>query len=181
MNTKVIVITPLASEYVCVQLQMLGVVGLFLKPCLLGAVVNCIRDVQMQLVDAENDWCVEDEVDRILLNLGFSMGRSGYCFTRDALMYKFVNPNASATKCVYPDVAKRFGGTSTQVEKAIRDAIKFAWKNGNVQVWQMYFPPGNHMQTECPSNEVFLNRIAMILTSKTRIRKPYQKAGLIAK
>lgn len=37
----------------------------------------------------------------------------------------------SVTKCLYPEVAKRFETTDKQVERAIRSAIETAWLNGN--------------------------------------------------
>ena len=77
------------------------------------------------------------------------------------------------TKTLYPALAKQFNGTSTKVEKAIRDGIKDAWINGNRQIWHLYFQTGlSEERNSCPSNEVFLARIANALVQKRRLKRP---------
>lgn len=182
LDTKVIAITTLTDDYICRALGELQVSNLFLKPCVVGTVTACICDISYQLHNGQQgDWCVENETDRILLTLGFRMGPARYAYVYDAVLCKYRDPAGYVTKCLYPKVAKHFGGTASQVEKAIRDAIKDAWKNGNRAVWQMYFPPDKDGEIPCPSNEVFLARVANVLQQKTRQKRPYQPKWECAK
>lgn len=174
LDTKVVVMTTLTDNYICRALEELQVSNLFLKPCMLGAVTACICDLSFQLRNCQgSDWCMEQETDRILLELGFRMGPARYDYVSYAILCKYKDSFSYVTKCIYPKVAKHFGGTASQVEKGIRDAIKDAWKNGNRAVWQLYFPPDKDGEIPCPSNEVFLARFANVLQYKTRQKKPY--------
>lgn len=172
VQSKVVVLSALLDAYICGELERLQVCNVFLKPCLLGSVLSCICEINVLLDnDVLEDWCTENEIDRILLDLGFRMGPVRYRCVHAAVMYKYNNPDGFVTKCLYPDLGKHFGSTPTQIEKSIRDAIKTAWQSGCVEIWQMYFcDAANH----CPSNEQFLARIANILEQKTRIKKPYR-------
>lgn len=161
---KIIVTTNLADTYTCRELERQQVDHAFQKPCSLGTVIACIRDISKK----QNDrWCVENETDRILLEIGFRFNGLGYYCTHAAVLGKLREPFASVTKCIYPQIGKTVDGTGMQVEKAIRDAIKYAWTNGNKQLWQVYFPGA----VKCPSNEQFLARIANVLQQKIRLKQ----------
>lgn len=177
-DTKVVAITGLSDAYICAELTRLQVANVYLKPCLLGAVISCIREIAKTEDIPTEDRCVENETDRILLNLNFQMGRGRYQMVHAAVLYLYDNPYCSMTKCLYPALAKQFNGTTKQVEKAIRDAIKSAWENGSRQMWYLYFSPGaKEEQNSCPSNEVFLARIANILIQKRRLKKPMEQVA----
>jgi len=48
----------------------------------------------------------------------------------------------------------------SQVDQAIRRAIKIAWNDRNEYVWQCYFLEGRPGRLECPSNRDFLTAVA---------------------
>lgn len=173
-SVAVIVMSDLLDEYICRQLEQLQVYYALRKPCALSALVARIREVSRRCSDPDiADWCLENETEQILLELGMNMGSVRFYFTSSAILMKYTDPDGFMTKCIYPEVAKCFGGTATQVEKGIRDGIKAAWKNGDQALWQLYFPPGRDGKAECPSNEMFIARIAGALRQKARIKKPY--------
>ena len=172
-DAKVIVICGFADDYICAELARLQVSNVYKKPCLLGAVISCIREIAKSDDALTQERCIENEIDRILLNLNFQMGRGRYQLVHAAVLYLYDNPYCSMTKCLYPTLARQFTGTIKQVEKAIRDAIKIAWINGSRQMWYLYFPPGvKEGHDSCPPNEVFLARIANVLIQKKRLKKP---------
>lgn len=166
-NVKVVVLTRLYEEYIAAQLQELRVCQMFMKPAYTSGLIRCIRD----LSQFEQVWCVENETDRVLLDLGFDIGKGRYRSVYAAVMFIHDNPDCYMTKMVYPAVAKHLGGTVTQTEKAIRDAIQAAWKNGNRHIWDTYFPYGKNGKGTYPSNEQFLTRIANLLRQQVRIKK----------
>ena len=176
MDTKVIALTSLTQEYIIRELELLQVSMVLINPCRLTSVVNHIRCISDQLNQPrEVVWNAENEADRILLDLSFRVGTGTCCVTHAAVMYMFHNPGCYMTKCLYPDLAKEFGGSKTQTEKAIRDSINYAWEHGDRQIWKMYFP-----NDEKPSNEVFLGRIAYALQQKSRMKRPYTSCQLKA-
>ena len=69
----------------------------------------------------------------LLLCAGFQPRQIGYRYLREAVWISFKEPEMiqSVTKRLYPEVAKRFGTTNKQVERAIRNAIETAWTKGN--------------------------------------------------
>ena len=180
-TAKVIVISGFVDTYVVNRLADLEVTQLFLKPYGINAVISSICDVAFALeFPCEGSWCVENEIDRILCSLGVRIGPSRYSYLCQGILRKYEQPNASVTKCLYPEVAKLLGGTATQVEKAIRDAIKDGWRNGNEQIWNLYFPSVGG-ERRCPSNEQFLARIGNILQQKARVKMPESRVWKIAK
>lgn len=69
----------------------------------------------------------------LLLCAGFQPRQVGYRYLREAVWISYREPEMieSITKRLYPEVAKRFGTTDKQVERAIRSAIETAWTKGN--------------------------------------------------
>lgn len=174
---KVIVTSYLSGVWVCKELERLHVSYLFLKPCSVSTVVSRIRDLvqQSQLPDLAS-WDDERETNRILLELGFRMGFTRYDCVYYGLLMKYRGVDGGVSKCLYPMVAKLCLGNAQQVEKGIRDAIKDAWENGNRSVWQMYFPAGRDGEVHCPTNEVFLARMAYALHQRRQQIMPQRQA-----
>ncbi len=176
MDTKVIALTSLTDEYIVRELERLQVSMVLMNTSRLTSVISHIRSVSLQLEQSrEIHWNPENEVDRILLDLSFRVGTGTCCVSRAAVLYMYHNPSCYLTKCLYPDLAKEFGGTKTQIEKAIRDSINYAWEHGDRQIWSMYFS-----NNEKPSNEVFLGRISHALRQKSRLKRPYTPCQLKA-
>lgn len=170
----VIVLSNLLNDRICSQLEQLQVAYALHKPSTVSTVTARICELGGQLAAGDTQrWCLENQTEQILLELGMHMGAARFYFTSNAILLKYAAPDGFMTKNIYPEVAKRFCGTATQVEKGIRDGIKAAWKRGNQAIWQLYFPPGRDGVQECPSNEVFIARIAGALRQKARIQKPY--------
>lgn len=167
-NIKVVAMSGYTGEFVLSALESLGVEYVFSKPCDLGAVVSCIRDL-----DIAAAWDLENEADRLLLSLGFRMGRTAYQCTFDALCLKYENFHCGTTKELYPAVAKKHGTNAKQVEKAIRDAIRAAWNTGNQSLWKLYFIPKADGNAYCPSNDEFLSRMAKALMCGKRLKLPF--------
>ena len=171
-NVKILVTAGFAGDHTLSLLETLGVMRVFIKPCDVASVVCAVRDVANQIENGD-EWNLPNEVDRLLLSLGFRMGRTAYACTFDALCMKFENFELATTKEVYPAVAKKYGGNTKQVEKAIRDAIKTAWSTSNQNLWKLYFQPKADEEAYCPSNDEFLCRMAKALMCGKRLRLPY--------
>ena len=160
----------LHNDWVFAEMSELRVNGFFPKPCHTGAVVAHLQDLAMH-IQSGMQLCQSPQraANHILLNLGFRMGLSRYQCVYQALMLKYEGEDGGVTKCLYPKVGMLCGGNAAQVEKAIRDAINNAFCNGNPNIWKMYFKPGCDEQMQCPSNEVFLSRIAFALQEQFQV------------
>ena len=173
-STSVIVLSDLTDSLTVKRLNALAVNSIIPKPCAVNFVIANIKDLSFRLrYPNVHDWCVENEIDQILLSLSFRMGPGSNKVLWHAVMYRYQNPDCSYTKELCPAVAKLCGGNALQVEKAIRDAVGRAFEDGDKGIWQMYFPVGKAGQCYKPGADAFVSRIAHCLIQRTRIKKPY--------
>lgn len=173
-SVSVIAMSAILDECACMQMASLGARVLLPKPCSLGYAVAQIRQLAFQrgLSDSQ-EWCLENEMEWIFADLGFGMARERYLCVCDAVLMKYADPRCSMTKSIYLEIARKNSSTVQQVEKAIRDAISAARKTGNVDVWGLYFPVGADGRVPCPSNEIFVCRVAAALRQRSRLKLPY--------
>ena len=162
-------ISTVANETVLNMLAGLGVTRVFLRPCAVENVVAFLRRLILDIPEI-SAWCVETEIDSTLLYLGFQCGKSRYDCIYHGILLKYCGRAGDSAKYLYSEVRRLCGKKSVEVvEKAIRDAIRHAWTNGDPEVWKFYFP--NCDRTGCPSNEVFISRIAMALRNRKHINE----------
>ena len=170
-DVKVVAISGYTGEYALSILESLGVAYIFSKPCDVGAVIGCVRELDRQIQNAKG-WTLETEADRLLLSMGFSVASPRYQCVTDALCMKYRNFRWATTKELYPALAKQYNSNTKQVEKSIRDMIQSAWKCGNRSLWKLYFPPREGVDVRCPGNDEFLARMAKALMCKERLKLP---------
>lgn len=171
----ILAISALLEDYVINQLAALQVDFVLSKPCTVNCVVSHIRDIGFcTLYSNDRDRAFGNEVDNILLSLGFRMGPVHYYHTREAILLKYSATEYMLMKWVYLEIAKECGGNTNQVEKAIRDAIRAAWIHGSASIWKMYFP----CHQACPTNEEFVSRIATSLRQRTILKPPLEEQQL---
>ena len=98
----------------------------------------------------------------MLHEIGVPAHIKGYMYLREAIMMVYHNIDilGSITKILYPDVAKRFGTTSSRVERAIRHAIEIAWVRGNVEAISEIFSYTISYNKSKPTNSEFIAMIA---------------------
>ena len=152
-------------------LSGIGVIRVFPRPCSLENVISFLHRLASGLPDLSR-WCAETEIDSVLLYMGFQCGRSRYNCIYQAILLKYCGNGGDSAKYLYSEVRKLCGKKSIDVvEKAIRDAIGHAWIHGDRDVWKLYFPVCE--KEGCPSNEVFIGRMALALKNRERLKKPY--------
>ncbi len=97
-----------------------------------------------------------------LLYLGCQASQIGYRYLREAICVVCEMPETitCVTKLLYPEVAKRFGTTDKQVERAIRSTIETAWEKGRPENMSEVFGICSTMQG-CirPTNTEFIEEI----------------------
>ena len=170
----VIVTTRCREEYIFNRLSQLGFANVFIKPSRFEVVASAINDLCFRISNPNVvPWCVENEINNILMCLSFRIGTSGYRYAHKAIVERYYNPYSAITKIIYPSVAAECGGTAKSVEKSLRDAISHAVMDGNKNIWMFYFLPDADGNLDYPSNDVFISTIAELLRQRARIEPPY--------
>lgn len=70
----------------------------------------------------------------------------------------------SITKCLYPEIAKKYHTTAGKVEHGIRHAIQRAWERDKNDVWEHVFGKGYCTQSSKPTNAQFIATLADYIT-----------------
>ena len=105
---------------------------------------------------------MEAQVTKIIHQIGVPAHIKGYQYLRTAIMMAIDDTEVinSVTKVLYPSVAKKFGTTTSRVERAIRHAIEVAWDRGDVDTLNSYFGYTIQNTRGKPTNSEFIAMIA---------------------
>ena len=150
-----------------------------MKPCRISSVVERIRllaskpwadeggDDGMSTMARQN---LEANVTAIIHEIGVPAHIKGYQYLREAIMMTVEDMDVinAVTKVLYPDVARKFGTTSSRVERAIRHAIEVAWDRGDLDTLQKYFGFTVSNAKGKPTNSEFIAMIADRLVLQRR-------------
>lgn len=138
-----------------------------LKPCRIQSVIGRARALacapaagQIQEESSARD--LERQVTAIIHEIGVPAHIKGYQYLREAIGLAVADMEIinAVTKVLYPAVAKKFGTTSSRVERAIRHAIEVAWDRGDLETLQKYFGYTVSNTKGKPTNSEFIAMIA---------------------
>ncbi len=156
----VLVLSAFLHTQLMSRAAQLGADYFLLKPCRADNVVERIR----QLVSPQqlSRSSLESQVTAIIHEIGVPAHIKGYQYLREAILIAVEDMDVinAVTKVLYPDVAKRFGTTSSRVERAIRHAIEVAWDRGDLETLQKYFGYTVSTSKGKPTNSEFIAMIA---------------------
>lgn len=81
------------------------------------------------------------QTTRRMVKMGFKANQKGYRYLREAVWIAYSRPETlnSVTKLLYPEIAKLFSTTDTQVEGAIRNTIETVWTKGEQETLKVFF------------------------------------------
>lgn len=100
----------------------------------------------------------------VLMELGIPTKCVGFEFLKKAIELQYEDPTRALTKDIYLEITLHYKQNSEeQVEHAIREAIKMAWRRGSRQAWDWYFSYEDRPVVNKPTNSEFISRIAYIL------------------
>ncbi|MBR7116222.1 MAG: sporulation transcription factor Spo0A [Clostridia bacterium] len=113
---------------------------------------------------------MEAQVTKIIHQIGVPAHIKGYQYLRCAILMAIDDTEIinSVTKVLYPSVAKKFGTTTSRVERAIRHAIEVAWDRGDIDTLNSYFGYTIQNSRGKPTNSEFIAMIADNLRLKHR-------------
>ena len=94
--------------------------------------------------------------------MGIPAHIKGYQYLREAIKLVIEKPEmiGGITKELYPAIARRFGTTSSKVERAIRHAIEVAWSRGRVDTLNKAFGCDVAQPDDKPTTGEFIALIA---------------------
>ena len=113
---------------------------------------------------------LEVVVSQIMHQIGVPAHIRGYQYLREAVRLTLEKPEMinRITKELYPTVARRFGTSSSKVERAIRHAIEVAWGRGRIDVLDQVFGPNVCSLDNKPTNGEFIALVAGKLSMDPR-------------
>lgn len=115
-----------------------------------------------QNTDSKQNTVTEQDIIKYItdrmLNLGISANLKGYYYIRDAVMMSVLEMERldKITTRIYPDVAKKYGTTSSSVERAIRHAIEISFLKGNLEIFEEIFGYTIDSEKGKPTNSEFI-------------------------
>ena len=157
IQVRILTASAFYNDYIVSSLSQFKIAYMLTKPCTVCTAISQIY--QILHYDADKD--MQDDPNPVLLAMGLRMNLSGYSCLCAAIKLLRENPGQGISKVLYPDVAKICGGTAARVERAIRGVINDAWSRRDDRIWQAYFPADRQGRIDCPSNGVFITRIAL--------------------
>jgi len=148
-----IIVSAFMQEKIVAESAALGAYYFISKPCDVHELFCRVREVAAEsrseagIVSVKgnkkaiSDRKIESMVTEVIHEIGVPAHIKGYQYIREAIIFtvKDMELINAVTKALYPMVAKKFGTTSSRVERAIRHAIEVAWDRGDIEVLQKYF------------------------------------------
>lgn len=166
IQTRVLMTTSLASDYILEAASRLGVGYMMQKPCDLGALAARVTDLSRSgAIARSTEYDAQKQTAGILRALGIRTKHRGSGCLREAVLLSMDEEYRSVTKVLYPEVARRCGCENSHVERNIRNAIESAWLRRDETVWRLYFPADGSGHVKKPTNADFIFRVADCIRS----------------
>ncbi len=141
-----------------------------LKPQSCEAIADTIRSLTQDTTpvakahskEPEKEQDLETTVTEFMHELGLPAHIKGYQYIRTAIMMVVNNMDLLnyITKQLYPDIAKKYGSTSSRVERAIRHSIEVAWTRGRPETMNNIFGYTIDIDKGKPTNSEFIAMVA---------------------
>ena len=166
----VIAVTALGRDDFIRRAVEMGVMYYMIKPVDLPVLLERVREAVQRhpaapldgrMLTAQN-LSLEDRLSNLFLAMGIPAHIKGYQYLREAIRLVIQSPGmiSGITKELYPSIARRFGTTSSKVERAIRHAIEVAWSRCRVDTLNKAFGCEVAQPDEKPTNGEFIALIA---------------------
>ena len=172
-----ILMSPINKQSVLMEASEAGADICLLKPFDVNSLVQhiesirkCKANVKIKPDGILDRPDLEAQVTKIIHQIGVPAHIKGYQYLRYAILMTIDDNDVinSVTKVLYPSVAKKFGTTTSRVERAIRHAIEVAWDRGDVDTLNSYFGYTIQNSRGKPTNSEFIAMIADNLRLKYR-------------
>lgn len=127
---------------------------LLTKPCSAVSVCDSLNGLlNNDVISQRRRYNLDADLSEMVRSLGIAPHVKGYHYLKEAIKIVLNNPDAAdgVTKLIYPEIARKYQTSTTNVERAIRYAIYEAWQKYRHQKWGIYFTE-TELKRERPSN-----------------------------
>lgn len=107
-------------------------------------------------------WTPDERVANLFLSIGIPAHVKGYQYLREAVRMVMEDHDVinRITKELYPGIARRYGTSSSKVERAMRHAIEVAWNRGRLENTNQMLGVKLFSERDKPTNGEFIALIA---------------------
>ncbi len=107
-------------------------------------------------------WSPDERVANLFLSIGIPAHIKGYQYLREAVRMVIEDRDIinRITKELYPGIARRYGTSSSKVERAMRHAIEVAWNRGRLDTTNQLLGVNLFNERDKPTNGEFISLIA---------------------
>lgn len=169
-DVKFIVASELKSEVFVIKALDMGAKYYLVKPLEFGVLEQRILNVyegerfggKVVRKKSVSEKTLDERISSIFVSVGIPAHIKGYQFLREGIKLAVDNPPIinAITKSLYPSIAKKYGTTSSKVERAIRHAIEVAWNRGKIENINSIFGVKVYNSSEKPTNGEFIALLA---------------------
>ena len=105
---------------------------------------------------------IDNKIMLIFMAIGIPSNLKGYQYLREAVKMTINEPDVitQITTRIYPELAKRFHTSPSNVERSMRHAIETAWERGKKENIDSLFGLKIYDRNEKPTNSEFIALIA---------------------
>lgn len=109
-----------------------------------------------------SDKRTEQEIRKILLNIGISPNLNGYRYLTTGIRLTINQPEIinSVTTKLYPMIAELYGSTGTKIERSMRHALTVAWDKGRITVFNAIIGISTLNVNDRPTSSEFIALVA---------------------
>ncbi|MBO4883750.1 MAG: sporulation transcription factor Spo0A [Clostridia bacterium] len=127
-----------------------------------GAPLNLFERPQADEPSSYARWTPDERVANLFLSIGIPAHVKGYQYLREAVRMVMEDHDVinRITKELYPGIARRYGTSSSKVERAMRHAIEVAWNRGRLENTNQMLGVKLFSERDKPTNGEFIALIA---------------------
>lgn len=173
VRPRVIMLTALRSDEVIARAMELGASFYIVKPAdpreihqhiltVAGSSTPSPAAAPESPSSAYARWSPDERVANLFLSIGIPAHIKGYQYLREAVRMVIEDHDVinRITKELYPGIARRYGTSSSKVERAMRHAIEVAWNRGRLDVTNQLLGVTLFNERDKPTNGEFISLIA---------------------
>ena len=157
---RVVVLSAVGQDQITQKAIQLGADYYVVKPFDFNVFVKRLKQISGS--DRGDEPNSKRKYINIMHEIGVPAHIKGYQYLREAIIMVVENIELlnGITKELYPNIAEKYGTTSSRVERAIRHAIEVAWARGKMDTIDNIFGYTVNTNRGKPTNSEFIAMIA---------------------
>lgn len=167
-GAKAVVTGSFAEDSLVARAMNKGARYYLLRPVSGAVVAARLRDLlseereEVPALPKRNGVTLDERISNIFMSIGIPPHIKGYGYLREGIKLAVEDPTYinNVTKRLYPQIAEKFGTSSSKVERGIRHGIEVAWNRQRLDAINAVFGVRVYVGTEKPTNSEFIALVA---------------------